>query len=216
MQPAGTVVQAGNALTWTGALNAHSALTFVFTTTHVGVPREWVTNTAYFSGTTGTGSASVGFPMTAYIITPTAEIGGSITPSTAQVVNLGEDRVFMIAPSYGYHILDVGVDGVSVGAMNVHTFTNVIADHIITATFDLNAYVLTTNVIGQGQVTRAPDQATYLYNSVVTLTAVPQAGWHFGQWSGDASGALTQTTVLMDANRWSRRRSSAHRRSTTR
>ena len=55
--------------------------------------------------------------------------------------------------------------------------------------------------LDKGRVTRTPDQATYLHGSVVTLTAVPEAGWYFGQWLGDASGTLTQTTVLMDANK---------------
>ena len=77
---------------------------------------------------------------------------------------------------------------------------SVVADHTISATFGLNEYALTTNVVGQGQITRTPDQATYLYGSVVTLATVPQPGWYFGQWTGDASGTLTQTTVLMDAN----------------
>jgi hypothetical protein len=199
-QPAGAVA-AGNAITWTGALIPGGTLTFRFTATHTGVPREWVTNTATFTGSVQTGSAAAGFQVTAYVITPTASAGGSIIPSTPQVVDAGNDRVFTITPNYGYHLLDVAIDGTSIGAVNVYTFTNVTADHTISATFDLNDYALTTNTIGQGQITRTPDQATYLFGSVVTLTAVPQPGWYFGQWIGDASGVLTQTTVLMDANK---------------
>jgi CSLREA domain-containing protein len=194
-------LQAGQAITWTGALTAGQALTFTFTAIHTGGLREWVTNTATFSGTTWVGSALAGFQVTAYAITPTAGGGGTITPSTLQVVNAGESRVFTITPDPGYHILDVGVDGVSVGVVNIYTFTNVTADQSISATFGLNEYTMTTGVVGQGQVTRTPDQATYLFGSVVTLTAIPQAGWYFGQWSGGASGALTQTTVLMDASK---------------
>jgi hypothetical protein len=55
-------------------------------------------------------------------------------------------------------------------------------------------------VIGQGSVTRVPSQTTYLHGEEVTLTAIPAAGWYFGQWSGAASGILTQTTVTMNAN----------------
>ncbi|CAG0988016.1 hypothetical protein PLCT2_02302 [Planctomycetaceae bacterium] len=197
--PAHTV-QMGNAITWTGALTAGQALTFTFTASHAGGWREWVTNTAYFSGTTWAGSAAAGFQVMTYAITPTAGGGGAITPSTLQVVNAGESRVFTIAPDPGDHILDVGVDGVSVGVVNLYTFTNVTADHTISATFGLNEYTLTAGVVGQGQVTRTPDQATYLHGSVVTLTAAPQPGWYFGQWLGAANGTLTQTTVLMDAN----------------
>ena len=199
ISPANTV-RSGNAITWTGALAAGDAITFTFTATYLGSSSKWVTNTAMFSGTTWAGSAAAGFQV-AHVITPTAGAGGSITPGTSQIVDHGENRTFTIAPDAGYHLLDVGVDGVSVGALSVYTFTNVIADHTISATFDLNEYTLTAGAVGQGQVTRTPDQATYLHGSIVTLTAIPQTGWHFGQWLGEASGTLTQTTVLMDANK---------------
>ncbi len=61
----------------------------------------------------------------------------------------------------------------------------------------LRRYPLTTTVVGDGAVARAPSQTTYLHGSVVTLTATPDAGWHFDQWSGDASGSLTETVVTM-------------------
>ncbi|CAG0937549.1 hypothetical protein TFLX_06487 [Thermoflexales bacterium] len=191
----------GNLISWAGPVGAGEILTWTFIATHTGTPREWVTNTATFSSPLQTGDASAGFQVTAYVITPTASAGGSITPSTPQIVDAGADRVFTITPNYGYHILDVAIDGTSIGAVNVYTFTNVMADHTISATFDLTEYTMMTGVVGQGQVTRTPDQATYLFGSVVTLTAVPQAGWYFGQWTGAASGTLTQTTVLMDANK---------------
>ncbi len=62
-------------------------------------------------------------------------------------------------------------------------------------------YTLTITWTGQGAVTAAPDKAFYDAGESVTLTAVPAPGWYFGQWSGDASGVLTQTRVTMDANK---------------
>ncbi len=88
------------------------------------------------------------------------------------------------------------------GALTSYTFSNVIADHTISATFALNEYILTVDRVGQGAVTRVPSQTIYLHGDVVTLTATPEAGWYFGQWTGDASGVLTQTTVTLTANRW--------------
>ncbi len=200
ISPANTV-QAGNAITWTGALTAGNAITFTFTATHVDNVSGWVTNTAIFSGTTYAGSASAGFRVAPYVITPTAGTGGSITPGTPQAVEHGASITFTIAPTTGYHIADVGVDGTSVGAVTSYAFNNVTASHTLSAAFALNEYTLTVGVIGQGQVTRVPSQTTYLHGSIVTLTAMPEVGWSFGQWSGDASGVLTQTTVTMDANK---------------
>ncbi|HNT76708.1 MAG TPA: CARDB domain-containing protein, partial [Anaerolineae bacterium] len=81
-----------------------------------------------------------------------------------------------------------------------YTFVNVTADHTITATFALNRYALDVAIVGLGNVTRVPSQTTYLHGDVVMLMAIPASGWYFGQWSGAASGALTQTTVTMNAH----------------
>jgi uncharacterized repeat protein (TIGR02543 family) len=57
----------------------------------------------------------------------------------------------------------------------------------VTANFDLSEYTLTTYVVGSGNVTKDPDQATYSYNEVVTLTAGSDPGWTFDGWSGDVT-----------------------------
>ena len=48
----------------------------------------------------------------------------------------GADKTFQIVPNNGYKILDVKVDGVSVGAKTSYTFSKVSANHTITATFE--------------------------------------------------------------------------------
>ena len=70
-----------------------------------------------------------------YTITPAAGANGSITPGTPQMVNAGASQAFAITANASYHILDVGVDGASVGAVSHYTFTNVAANHTLTATF---------------------------------------------------------------------------------
>ncbi len=71
-------------------------------------------------------------------ITASASSGGSITPSGAVVVNYGANQAFTIGANTGYHIADVLVDGSSVGAVASYTFTNVIANHTIAASFAIN------------------------------------------------------------------------------
>lgn len=62
-------------------------------------------------------------------------------------------------------------------------------------------YTLTTNVAGSGSVTRNPDKTTYSSGESVQLTAVPAAGYAFGNWSGDLSGSANPTTIIMNANK---------------
>jgi hypothetical protein len=71
----------------------------------------------------------------------------------------------------------------------------------VTATFTQGGYTLTVTVIGSGSVVKSPDQATYDYGVIVTLTANPATGWSFQSWSGDASGTANPTTVTMTSNR---------------
>jgi hypothetical protein len=71
-----------------------------------------------------------------YYITATADTGGSITPSGKVSVTAGADQGFTIIPSSGYRISDVNIDGLSWGAIDHYTFSNVQQNHEITATFD--------------------------------------------------------------------------------
>ncbi|MBN1188806.1 MAG: hypothetical protein JXA46_03560, partial [Dehalococcoidales bacterium] len=74
-------------------------------------------------------------PGTQYTITATAGTGGSIMPSGDVMVDEGDNQDFIITPDAGYAIADVLVDGSSVGAVEIYTFTNVDASHTIEASF---------------------------------------------------------------------------------
>ena len=86
-------------------------------------------------------------------ITASAGTGGTITPSGAVSVNYGANQSFSIAPDLGYGIADVLVDGVSLGAVGSYTFTNVTADHTITATFSAITYTITASAGSGGTIT---------------------------------------------------------------
>src|SRR5207247_2436332 len=78
------------------------------------------------------------FAIDTYTITATAGDSGSISPSGAVTVSNGANQSFTITPNPCYHLADVLVDGVSVGAVGSHSFTNVTANHTITASFAAN------------------------------------------------------------------------------
>ena len=78
----------------------------------------------------------VGSPnQSSHMITASANSNGSITPSGAVTVAGGTDQTFTISADLNYEIMDVLVDGVSVGAVASHTFNNVTDDHVIAVSF---------------------------------------------------------------------------------
>ena len=70
-----------------------------------------------------------------YDITASVGANGSISPPGVTSVNHGANQTYTITPDAGYHIVDVLVDGGSVGVVSSHPFTNVQATHTISATF---------------------------------------------------------------------------------
>jgi hypothetical protein len=86
---------------------------------------------------------------------------------------------------------------------NQQTTTNAIYSAVSVPT-----YMLTLSATGeQGSITAAPlgmavgNTFTYTADSVVQLTANPELGYHFTNWSGDASGTVNPTTITINANK---------------
>ncbi len=74
-----------------------------------------------------------------YTITASTGANGTVTPAGATVVGFGTDNTYTITSAVCYHVDDVLVDGISVGAVTSYTFVNVGANHTISATFALNS-----------------------------------------------------------------------------
>lgn len=71
----------------------------------------------------------------------------------------------------------------------------------VSANFAQVRYTLTINITGAGNVQRVPDETTYLPGTLVQLTASPNTGYDFIQWSGDASGTGTTTNVVLNGDK---------------
>jgi hypothetical protein len=71
----------------------------------------------------------------------------------------------------------------------------------VIAHFTQNQYTLTVTIDGSGSVTKSPNQGTYTFGQVVTLTAIPGTGWGFSSWSGDQSGSQNPKTITMNGNK---------------
>jgi FlaG/FlaF family flagellin (archaellin) len=131
-------------------------------------------------------------PVT-HTITASAGTGGSISPSGSVVVNHGASQGFTITADSNYHILDVLVDGGSVGAVGSYTFTTVVADHTISATFAQDTVQVTFAVDPPGSGTTNPSGTqSYTVGQVVSISASdtnPGDGRVFCYWS--ATGSIT-------------------------
>lgn len=62
-------------------------------------------------------------------------------------------------------------------------------------------YSLAVASSGQGTVQINPNKPTYQNGEIVTLTAIPDSGYQFAGWSGDASGTANPIQITMDSNK---------------
>jgi len=67
----------------------------------------------------------------------------------------------------------------------------------VTTTFTANTYDLTVQVGSNGTVTISPE-GPYGYSEVVTLTALPEAGYVFQSWSGSLSDTSNPVMIVMN------------------
>jgi hypothetical protein len=81
-------------------------------------------------------------PIVSHTISVSSGVNGSISPAGPSVtVNDGATQSFTITADSGYHVADVLVDEVSVGAVATYDFTNVTGDHTISAIFEADEVV---------------------------------------------------------------------------
>ncbi len=92
-----------------------------------------------------------------FTITASAGTGGSISPSGTITVNYGGNQSFTITPKTGYHISNVVVDGASKGAIGSYTFSNVTANHSISATFAIGKIAISLSQNNGSESDYVPD-----------------------------------------------------------
>jgi hypothetical protein len=113
-------------------------------------------------------------------ITASCEANGSISPAGLTNVISGSDITFDIAPIANYHIKNVQVDGVSVGAVSSYTFSNVTMDHMITAFFEINTFIIAAFSDPNGSI--FPTGSVPVVNGdSQTFTITPELGYQIGQ-----------------------------------
>lgn len=124
-------------------------------------------------------SVTANFAINTYTIFASAGANGTVTPAATTTKNYGASQTYTIATSTaGYHIADVLVDSVSVGAVSSYTFTGIAANHTISATFAINIYVITASAGAHGTVTPAGVTTKNYGTSQTYNIATSTAGYH--------------------------------------
>jgi hypothetical protein len=115
-------------------------------------------------------------PPITYLITASAGPNGSISPTSAKV-NAGDSQSFTIIPDSGYHVEDVLVDGISVGAVTAYTFSALDADHTISASFAVDTFSIQASASSGGVI--SPSGAVSVsYGGSQSFTITPDSGYH--------------------------------------
>jgi len=140
------------------------------------------------------------FAINTFTLTSSAGSNGTVTPNGATAEGYGDTQEVVITPSSGYHVYDVKVDGVSVGAVTSYLFSSIAADHTLVATFAINTVTITYSAGSNGSISGGSSVQTIPSGTDATLvTAVANSGYHFVNWSdGVTTASRTDTAVTSD------------------
>ncbi len=121
-------------------------------------------------------SASFNAVTLSYTITASAGTNGAISPAGTVSVSQGASQAFTITPNTGYKVLDVLVDGASVGAVTSYTFASITAAHDISATFAANTYTITASAGTNGAISPS-GSVTVSQGASQVFTMTPTTGY---------------------------------------
>ena len=141
-------------------------------------------------------TVTANFATNTYALTYAAGANGSLTGSASQTVNYGANGTAVTAvPATGYHF----VNWSDATTTNPRTDLNVTGNVSATATFAINTYTLAYTAGAHGTLTGSSSQMVTYGASGSAVTAVPDAGYSFIQWS-DASTTNPRTDLVVAAD----------------
>ncbi|MFI5253087.1 MAG: T9SS type A sorting domain-containing protein [Bacteroidota bacterium] len=117
------------------------------------------------------------FAINTYSITSSAGANGTISPAPAAVVNSGGNQHFSIAPSTGYHVDSLLIDGTPVTPDTQYTFSGVVHNHTIRATFAIDKFLITSTAGANGTISPTPE-AIVNYGASQRFRVIPNTGYH--------------------------------------
>jgi uncharacterized repeat protein (TIGR02543 family) len=130
-----------------------------------------------------------------YTLTVTPVGSGAVDKSPDQVIYHYNDIVTLTPvadPGWTFNVWSDSASG-SDDPLEV----TILGDASITATFTQDEYTLTIMEVGSGSVGKFPDQWTYHYDDLVTLTATADPGWTFDSWSDGVTSSENPLELLI-------------------
>jgi hypothetical protein len=124
------------------------------------------------------------FAATQFEITAIQSANGNISPNSA-TVNQGDSKSFNINHDIGCSIASLIVDDSSVTVASSYTFSNVQADHTITATFAIMNFTLTVTQNVNGDI--SPGTININYGASQTFSMAPNTGYSIASLTVDGS-----------------------------
>ena len=135
--------------------------------------------------------ASVSINVESHTISASAGAHGKIVPAGSVPVANGGSQSFSITANQNYQILDVLVDGVSIGALSSYSFDNVAANHTIIASFVS---------VNQAPIANAGSDQTVTEGATVTVvgsgSSDPDDGIASYRWSQTGGSPVTLSDPL--------------------
>ncbi len=143
-----------------------------------------------------------GVTQKSYLLTTTVEGSGSISEEVVQQPTASYDygtTVRLTAnPINGWEFKEWKGDVVSTENPIVLSVTS---EAFVTAVFVKKQFTVTLNTVGQGTISRSPEAETYEFQSTLELTATPEEGWVFSNWSGDIQSTSNPISISITSNK---------------
>jgi hypothetical protein len=172
---------------------ANTGYTFVYWTES---GTQVSTDTSYSFTATANRTFVANFAIRTYSVSYMANANGAISGTANQTVNYGANGTAVTAvPNTGYHFVNWS-DG---STTNPRTDLNVTASINVTANFAINTFTLDYTAGTNGSITGTASQTVNYGANGSQVTAVPNTGYHFVNWS-DGSTANPRTDLNVTAN----------------
>jgi len=162
-----------------------------------------IANGYTFSNITNNHTITVTFVINTYTITVIQAENGTISEAQDNY-NYGTSAYFTITANAGYHVATISLDGIAVSnteleniVLNGYTFSNIKANHTITATFDLNTYIIHTSTNNCGTITPSGNN-TVNHGEDKTFTFIPYTGYQIDKVYVDGVNVGNSTTYTFE------------------
>jgi len=143
-------------------------------------------------------AVTANFAINTFTLDYTAGANGSITGTASQTVNYGANGTEVTAvANANYHFANWS-DG---STINPRTDLNVTANIAVTANFAINTFTLDYTAGTNGSITGTANQTVNYGANGTQVTAVPNANYHFVNWSdGSTTNPRTDSNVTANIN----------------